>query len=57
MDGDAGGSSGIYLQNGIDASTAVHAAIKCNANASGVSFKFIRLTALKATSISFVFLN
>ena len=55
--GDSGGSTGIYLENGVDESTPVHAAISCTGDTTGVSLKFIRITAIKATSISFVFLN
>ncbi len=48
------GSTGVYLQNGMDAATPVHAQVRCLANDTEGSLTFIRITAIKATSVAFV---
>jgi len=52
-----GGSSGLYVQNGVDVTTPVHEVLKCETDTAGASLTFIRLTAIKASSIAFVFLG
>jgi len=52
-----GGSSGLYVQNGVDVTTSVHEVLKCETDTAGASLTFIRLTAIKASSIAFVFLG
>ena len=46
------GFTGVYLQNGVDVTTPVHAQMRCDADQTGGSLTFIRITAIKATSVT-----